>query len=168
MSDTEENDQYTIDLERLRNTIPLNSLSDTNLATLIEDSKIGTLPKGKVIFKEGSSDTLSVYLLEGEVELASKDLGTKRVITADTDEATYALAQLRPRQYTGKTTGKTRIAQIDSLQIDRLLTMDQLSEDWGSADGLEVDELSIDIDGEWMMEMLRVKHDQAETPPPHR
>ena len=40
------------------------------------------------------------------------------------------------------------------MQIDRLLTMDQLSEDWAD-DGLEVDELSIDIDGEWMMEMLR-------------
>ncbi|MFV1993725.1 MAG: hypothetical protein ACC635_07465, partial [Acidiferrobacterales bacterium] len=103
MSESSENEQKTADLERLRNTIPLNSLSDSNLASLIETSKIESLGKGKVIFKEGSSDTFSIYLLEGAVELLPKDKGPKRVITAGTDEASYALAQLRPRQYTGKT-----------------------------------------------------------------
>ncbi len=159
MSESSENEQKAADLERLRNTIPLNSLSDSNLVSLIEGSKIENLGKGKVIFKEGSSDTLSIYLLEGAVELVSKATGAKRSITANTDEASYALAQLRPRQYTGKTISKARVAKIDSLQIDRYLTMDHLSDDWAISDdpdgGLEVDEMFFEVDGEWMMEMLR-------------
>lgn len=160
MSESEEKDQKTEDLERLRNTIPLNSLSDSNLASLVENSKIESLGKGKVIFKEGSNDTYSIYVLEGAVDLESKSTGARRTITAETDEAHYALAQLRPRQYTGKTAGKARIAYIDSLQIDRYLTMDQLSNDWEPgdntpSDGMEVDEMFFEVDGEWMMDMLR-------------
>lgn len=157
MSESEQIDQKAADLERLRNTIPLNSLSDSNLAALVKDSLIETVGKGKVIFKEGSSDTLSIYLLEGTVELIPKDKGATRVIKAGTDEASYALAQLRPRQYTGKTLEKSRIARIDSLQIDRYLTMDHLTEDWSLGDegGVQVDEMFFEVDGEWMMEMLR-------------
>lgn len=159
MSDSEEKDQKAVDLERLRNSIPLNSLSDNNLASLAQDSKIVSLGKGKVVFKEGDSDTLSIYILEGAIELDSKATGAKRTISADSDEASYALAQLRPRQYTGKTTCKSRVALIDSLQIDRYLTMDHITENWDtddiSADGMEVDEMFFEVDGEWMMDMMR-------------
>lgn len=114
---------------------------------------IETLKKRDVLFKAGDVDDSAVYLLDGHVELAPAD-GDKKIILAEDSEASYALAQLKPRQYTGKALTDVTIARIDSDKLERLLSFDQASDDWISTDGYEVAEFGGDGDTDLLVSML--------------
>ncbi|GMR17891.1 MAG: hypothetical protein BMS9Abin33_0286 [Gammaproteobacteria bacterium] len=141
-------------LDLLKTRIPVNSLSPKNLETLDSELSVTKFKKGKVIFKAGDTDDDVIYLLEGQMELKPADSGSTRVVDADDDEAKYALAQLKPRQYTGKTVAPAIIARINSEKLDRLLSIDQMSDDWASTEGYEVTEFGGDADTELLVEML--------------
>ena len=141
-------------LDLLKSRIPVNSLGPINLEELGSDLSLTKYKKGKVIFKAGDKDDDVIYLLEGQMELEPADGGSKRVIDATDDEARYALAQLKPRQYTGKTVTPAVIARINSEKLDRLLSIDQMSDDWASTDGYEVTEFGGDTDTELLVQML--------------
>jgi len=143
-------------LDLLKTRIPVNSLSPKNLETLASELSVTKFKKGKVIFKAGDKDDDVIYLLEGQIQLKPADGGSTRVIDADDDEAKYALAQLKPRQYTGKTAAPAIIARINSEKLDRLLAIDQMSDDWAatSTEGYEVTEFGADADTELLVEML--------------
>lgn len=138
-----------MDNEVLKKLIPINSLMSENFKELADKTRIENLSQGSKLFKQGDNDNQSVYLLSGEVFLTSED-GKSRMIVAGTDEARYALAQLKPRQYTGVAKTDVTIARVDSALMDRLLTLDQTT-----AGGIEVTEFDGDLDAEWMMRMLR-------------
>ncbi|MEK7716245.1 MAG: cyclic nucleotide-binding domain-containing protein, partial [Pseudomonadota bacterium] len=93
-------------------------------------------------------DSLSIYLLSGEVDLTSTSTNLSLHVTAGSDEARYALAQLKPRQYTGTARTPVTVARVDGHLLDRLLTWDQTT-------GYEVTEFDGSQDTEWMMRMLR-------------
>ena len=135
------------DIDLLKALIPINSLRPENLQQLLARTKIEKLPSKQTAFKIGDSDPEMVFLLEGEMNLAPKQ-GDGRVIVGGTPEARYALAQLKPRQYTGSATkaGAT-IARVDGALLDRLLTMDQTA-------GFEVEEIGGE-DGEWVFRMMQ-------------
>lgn len=143
-------------LNLLKSRIPLNSLSEQNLRSLAEKAQVQELPKGSVIFEHGDSDQRSIYLLAGEIELAAKD-GSARTVVASNDEARYALAQLRPRQYSGTSKTAVTIAWIDGELLDHLLTVDQLCDAGPQLDGYEVTEMEGEGGPEWMMQMLQSK-----------
>lgn len=138
-----------MDNEVLKKLIPINSLMSENFKELADKTRIENLSQGNKLFKQGDNDHLSVYLLSGVVTLTSED-GKSRMIVAGTDEARYALAQLKPRQYTGVAKTDVTIARVDSALMDRLLTLDQTT-----AGGIEVTEFDGNLDAEWMMRMLR-------------
>jgi len=141
-------------IDILRTRIPINSLSQKNIEALSKDIAIEQLKKKTVIFKAGDNDGNAIYLLHGEIELEPKDGGDKRMIKAEDSEAGYALAQLKPRQYTGKTISEVIIARIANEKLDRLLSIDQMSNDWASTDGYEVTEIGADTDTDLLVEML--------------
>ena len=128
--------------------IPINSLTPENFRELAASTSIERLPAGNLIFKEGDRDNQSIYLLSGEVELSSENTDAGRVIAASSDEARYALAQLKPRQYTGTAKTPVTVARVDGPLLDRLLTWDQTT-------GYEVTEYDGSQDAEWMIRILR-------------
>jgi CRP-like cAMP-binding protein len=134
--------------DRLRNLIPVNSLAEDNFNELAASALVQSVPAGTVLFKEGDTDHQSVYLLEGEVRLASTRTEIARTLQGDSDDARYALAQLKPRQVTGTATKDSVVARVDSDLLDRLLTWDQVS-------GIEVVEMDGDEDTDWMLTVLR-------------
>lgn len=135
-------------VDQLRNLIPVNSLTDDNFNELAASTSVQTVPADTVLFREGDTDHQSVYLLEGEVRLTSARTELARTLQGGSDDARYALAQLKPRQDTGTTTKDSVIARIDSDLLDRLLTWDQVS-------GIEVVEMDGDEDTDWMLTVLR-------------
>lgn len=141
--------------EQLSRLVPMNSLSESNLNELLSVTSFEDVKRDNIIFKEGDNDGNAIYLLEGEVELKcdSGDIKTK-IVKGGEESANYALSQLKPRQYNGRTLLDSRIARIDSAELDRLLSVDQLSTDFVDDDGYEVSEMGADIDAEWMMKML--------------
>lgn len=137
-----------MDKNILKILIPINSLTPENFRELADASVIENLSAGSQLFKQGDRDNHSIFLLSGEVTLSSADMAISRDVSAGTDEARYALAQLKPRQYTGIAKTPVTIARVDSAMLDRLLTWDQTT-------GYEVTEFDGSQDPEWMIRMLR-------------
>jgi len=134
--------------DSLRNLIPVNSLTEDNFNELTASASVQDIPAGTVLFKEGDTDHQSIYLLAGEVNLESDKSESPRTLQGGSEDARYALAQLKPRQVTGTTTKDSVVARIDSDLLDRLLTWDQVS-------GIEVVEMDGDEDTDWMLAVLR-------------
>lgn len=137
-----------MDTDILKTLVPINSLTSENFKELAAKAVIERLPAGSQLFKQGDHDSLSIYLLSGEVDLSSANTHLSLHVAAGTDEARYALAQLKPRQYTGTATTPVTVARVDGHLLDRLLTWDQTT-------GYEVTEFDGSQDTEWMMRMLR-------------
>lgn len=141
--------------QQLSGLIPMNSLNESNLNELVSGSSFEEVKRGDVIFKEGDTDGDAIYLLEGEVELKSKTGDFKpKMVKGGEESANYAMSQLKPRQYTARAILDSKIVRINSAELDRLLSVDQLSTDFVDDDGYEVSEMGGDIDAEWMMKML--------------
>lgn len=137
-----------IDPKSLAQLVPINGLSDDRLRQLLSKAAVEDLPAGRELFSEGATDSESFYVLSGEVALTSGKTGAKRVIVGGSDEARYALANLKPRQYAGKTQSAARILRVDSALLDTLLTWDQMT-------GIEVTEIDGDeTDVAWMRRLL--------------
>ncbi|MEK7222661.1 MAG: cyclic nucleotide-binding domain-containing protein [Pseudomonadota bacterium] len=137
-----------MDKDILETLVPINSLTPENFRELANQAVIERFPAGSQLFKQGDHDSLSIYLLSGEVDLSSTNTNLSLHVAAGTDEARYALAQLKPRQYTGTAKTPVTVARVDGQLLDRLLTWDQTT-------GYEVTEFDGSQDTEWMMRMLR-------------
>jgi len=140
----------TVSKDALKDLIPINSLAPDNFDELAAATRIEQVSAGTILFKQGDTDNQAIYLLDGQVQLTSDDGATERVIESGAEDANYALAQLKPRQVTGKMKGPGSVAYVDSELLDRLLTWDQVS-------GIEVVELDGDEDTDWMLQILRSK-----------
>ncbi len=139
------------DLTILQTLVPINALAPANFQELAAAAVITTAAKGEVLFKHGANDNDTIYLLEGEVELIPAGSSQGRTLVGGSEEARYPLAQLKPRQYTGKTKSDVTIARAASDLLDRLLTWDQVTGEY------EVTELAEAEDAEWIMQVLRNK-----------
>lgn len=135
--------------EQISKLVPINSLGPDSINELLASTPVENVSSGTVLFDEGDDDSQAVYLLEGEVQLSSKS-GTKRTIVGGQEDAKYALAQLKPRQYTGKTKSKASIVRVDGALLDRLITMEQAAR----SGGIVVEEYEGSAD-DWVMGLLR-------------
>lgn len=140
-----------VDAEILKKLVPINSLSGANFQELADAVVIETRPEGEVLFKCGAVDNQAIYLLKGEVELIPAESRKGRSIFGGSEDAKYPLAQLKPRQYTGKSRTEVTIVSVASDLLDRLLTWDQVTGEY------EVTELGDADDAEWTMQVLRNK-----------
>lgn len=134
--------------EILQRMVPFNTMADSNLDELLRAALTETVARGTVLFRQGDKDDQVIYLLDGEVQLTSSDGNVSRTIRSGDDQARYALAQLKPRQVTGKALSNSVIMRVSSELLDRLLTWDQVS-------GIEVVEMDGGEDAEWMLQVLR-------------
>ncbi len=154
-----------IDKKVLRQFVPANALKAENFEELASKTFVETIHAGKTIFKEGDTDKKSVYVVEGQVEIApgaptDSDITTPGgyVVEAGSDKAKHALVNRQPRKQSAIAKTDCKIIRIDSDLLDILLTWDQLS-------GIEVVEITAedsgtktnDEEGDWMTNILRSK-----------
>jgi len=116
-----------MDKNLLKNLVPLNALTPYNLGLLAEQTEFESLPKGAKLFSQGDDDDFSIYLLSGEVVLSTDPPTRERHIVAGTQIARYALAQLKPRQFTGLAVTPVTTLRIDSKLLEQLMSWDQLA-----------------------------------------
>ena len=153
-----------IDKNILKQIVPSNALKAENFEELASKTFVETVHAGKTIFKEGDTDKKSVYVIEGQVEIApgspkDSDVTTPGgyVVEAGSDKAKHALVNRQPRKQSAIAKTDCKIVRIDSDLLDILLTWDQLS-------GIEVAEISAedngketDDEGDWMTSILQSK-----------
>ncbi len=145
-----------VDKNILKTFVPASALNSENFQELAGKTFIENVAAGKAIFKEGDTDRKSVYLIDGQVEIASSS-GESKIVMSGSDIAKHALANQQPRKFTATAKVDCNIVRIDSDLLDILLTWDQLS-------GIEVDEIQVeegdaeeDDDGDWMTRILQSK-----------
>ena len=153
-----------VDKNILKQIVPSNALKAENFEELASKTFVETVSAGKTIFKEGDTDKKSVYVIEGEVEIApgspkDSDVTTPGgyIVKAGSDKAKHALVNRQPRKQSAIAKTDCKIVRIDSDLLDILLTWDQLS-------GIEVAEISAEDDGrktddegDWMTSILQSK-----------
>lgn len=113
--------------ETLKNFTPLHGLSAEHLAKLANRVQVQDIAKGAVLCREGGTDSDSIYLLEGGVELHSQSSSMKRVLQAGTPDAYFPLGPGLPRPYTITATTAGRIFRIDNAKLDRAVLLDEVS-----------------------------------------
>lgn len=133
----------------VRTLVPINSLAPAHYEELAPAVVIETIPKGQILFEQGATDNDTLYVLKGEVALIPADTQQGRVIAGGTEQARYPLAQLKPRQFTGKSKTEITLVRVPSDLLDRLLTWDQVTGEY------EVMELAEAEDAQWTMQVLR-------------
>ena len=143
-----------IKTEILKTFVPMDSLSSLNLTRLAQQTRLEKLSAGAILFERGDNDGKNIFLLSGQVELDNTGVN-KRLVTADTEQARYALSNLKPRQYTGEAIRDVRYVSIDSDFLDKLLIWEQVA--WQSRQGMEVSEIQSSQSANWMHHLLKTK-----------
>jgi CRP-like cAMP-binding protein len=144
----------------IRQLVPINELSAEVQNQVISKAELLNVKKKRKVFKEGGRDNFSYYLLDGEIELVANGHVHSSIIGA-TDRARYPMAQLQPRQFTGRATVDSTVLKLDRGSLDKLLVMGQGKAETDNFGGnassgieLEVSELDSEEDVDWMTRML--------------
>ncbi|CAK0775210.1 conserved hypothetical protein [Gammaproteobacteria bacterium] len=143
-------------LEKLRSCVPMNSLTQESFTRLCGEITVEEFPAKTKLFSIGDEDSLSIYLISGELELISND-GTRSIVHSGKDNTRYALANLKPRRYNGIASTPIRVVRMDSRFVDKLVVMESVALDSGN--GFVVDEFDTDGQGDntWVMKLLQKK-----------
>jgi len=142
-------DRQPIDPGLFSKLIPVNSLNPENFRALARITRVEQLPAGGVLFREGDIDNHAVYLLTGEVTVSSSKTSMARTIVGASDNALYALSNLRPRQYTATASTPIQFIRLDNTLLDKMIT-------WDQASGIEVTEFgNAEGDAAWMLKLLQ-------------
>jgi len=137
----------------LRQFTPLHNLGEENLERIAKRLSIEEFPKGSVLCKEGDTDNVALFLLEGGVEIRSRETSMARVLQAGTPDAFFPLAPGRPRPATITTTTPARIFRIDNASLDRAVLLDVVSTTITRL--RDRDGESFKGDSEWLEEMMQ-------------
>ena len=126
--------------------IPLNSLSSRALGEVAATAQEILFQPGSVIFREGDVDSRLYFLLEGQIKRHEQGKALRN-LSANEDDARYALARSAKRLYTAEAVTPVRIACLEEDFLEDNLCVDQ-------ATSYEVFEYDGDDDPGWMWDVL--------------
>lgn len=138
-----------VDIQFLRNFIPLGELTIENLQELAGKTSLESLDTGKALFKRGQTDRSSIYLLSGELFLLADD-GSKTVLRGGSNQTSHPVDHNSPRTMTAIAKSPIQFFRVDDDYLDLLLS-------WDKGDSLVVSSIdaSDDENADWMSNMLR-------------
>lgn len=136
-----------IDLERLKEFTPFDSLSNAHLRDLAPKLAVSRPGKGKVLFKRGQPDAQCHFLLKGTVDLADAAF-VVRPLNADDPENYLAVDNYPEHRVSAITATDCLIVSISRDHLDLVLTWSQ------AADSLDEDDQPDDGNTDWMEALL--------------
>ena len=131
------------DIEQLRTLVPLRTLDDEAFARLLENVRLQTLRRDEVLFRQGDTEQVSYYLLDGSVAMIAGE-HVVDMLNARSESARFPIAHLLPRKHTARAAGTVKVALIDSRQVSQLLAEAHRVE-YQVADVLEATEGTIQL-----------------------
>ena len=145
-------DKKAVDVPLLRRFSPLDDLRPENLAALLKKAALQTIPAGRPLFLQGSTDKKTYYLVGGDVELRAGTAVVDR-LRGDAPTARHPIAPGSPRRFSAYAVTAVDALVFDSDLLDVLLT-------WDETGIYTVDELTPNahVDpGDWMATLLQTK-----------
>jgi len=135
------------DIQRLRNMVPIHTLPEAVFADLLQDLRIDAVAKNELLMKEGDTEQLSYYLLEGHVSLLEGG-DVVDTVEAGEESARFPIAHVLPRKNSVRADSRVRVACIDTRRISELLARNHQVT-------YEVDHLEEPESDDWMSLLLR-------------
>lgn len=138
-----------VDIQFLRNFVPLGDLTIENLQELAGKTNLESLDKDKPLFKRGQVAKQSIYLLTGELYLLAED-GTKTVLKGGTNQTRHPIDRNSPRTMTAIAKTPIQFFRVDDGYLDLLLS-------WDKSESLVVSGIdsSEEDEDDWMGNMLQ-------------
>lgn len=148
----------SIDLNRLKNLVPLDSLPEDRLTQVPQIAQVQTLGYGAPVFQVGDTDNDFIYLQSGAITLSDADRSHQVIFSSD-DQSRYPLSNLKPRQYAGHVASpRAVILRIDGTMLERLLAWGEVSDGDSEDQQLETFEMAtVTQDVDWTMALLQTK-----------
>ncbi len=115
-----------LDIRVLAALEPISSFSPARLRELLDYCHVEGVATGQDPFKDRPLEGQSVYLLNGELELAYAD-GNKVVIRADSEWARHPLGKRQPVITAAKALSRLQLLRVDDDLLDRMVTWDQFA-----------------------------------------
>jgi len=135
------------DIQRLRNMVPIHTLPEEVFADLLQGLQIETVARNTLLLREGDTEQLNYYLLEGEVSLLEGGQVVDSVAAGE-ESARFPIAHVLPRKNSVRADSRVRVACIDTRRISELLARnDQVA--------YEVDHFEEVDSDDWMGLLLR-------------
>ena len=144
------NSSKQIDRKILKTLEPLNQLNPILLDELAAKSIIEEIPAGRIICRHGDSDSRQIYLLEGQIEVATAGENKTKVLKSKS-ALKAPIAEGSPRTVTLKAKTDSTLLYIDADLLE-LLMSDELTV---SASSYEVNEIDSDDSDDWMLTFLQ-------------
>lgn len=146
-----------LDLNKFRTLIPINALYDDSLLQLASATRVQRLERGDVVFDIGDKDGDSVFLMSGEIcEFTEREEAS--YINAGSEEALYALANFKPRQFRAEViSDSATVARVDTQLLEKLLAWGQFAPDHLPTEDDSAEAGPDAEESEWMMRMLQSK-----------
>lgn len=105
--------------KELQKLLPFQAFDQENLFLLSRQTELLDTKAGKKIFKRGSKDKWTYFLLSGEISLKDKQ-GKETLIKSGTPKSLTALSHLQPRMFTAITTSDSRIIRLNKTLLDNI------------------------------------------------
>lgn len=135
------------DAERIKSLFPLHTLPADKLDALLDGLQVQTKPRGEYLFRQGETDHVNVYLLDGKVALLAGEKPVEKV-SSGSDAARFPIAHQFPRKYSVRTLSDVRYVKVDSRRLSDVLAKGQSSD-------YEVSTVDEDTDeDDWMTQVL--------------
>ena len=141
-----------LDIELLKRFSPLDGLKRDNLVALAKKVQIRELSPQQILFKEGDTEKMTVYVISGSLELLEGGQ-TASVVEGGTESARNPVSPMFPRKFTARAYDRVQFLSIDSDLLDVMLTWDQT----GSYEVSELQEKAEDGGDDWMTMLLQAK-----------
>lgn len=143
------NSSQQIDRKILKTLEPLNRLNPILLDELAAKSVIDGVPAGKIICRHGENDSRQIYLLSGEIEVATPG-ETKTTVLKSKSALTSPIAEGSPRKVTLKAKVNSTLLYIDADLLELLMSDEpELNAMY------EVTEIAAEDNDDWMLTFLQ-------------
>lgn len=106
---------------------PLSDLLADDIEDLARNIRVEQLQAGSVLFQQGATDPLAIYLLAGTVELGDRG-GRRSQVTGGDASARRALCQEKPRSATATALTDVAIIRIDDKLLELMLNTRNLAQ----------------------------------------
>jgi CRP-like cAMP-binding protein len=144
---------------------PLNSFNDEELKLIIKHTRLNHVQNREMLFREGSNDPDVIYLVQGSIKLTA-DSGESFVLEADSEQAHYPIANLKPRRFSARVESEhAAIARVPSSVLEPFMSHPGKTTQISNNSITDDSELKI-FDSDWMMAMVKTPL-FAKLPPAH-
>ena len=116
---------------------PFNELNDLQRQFLARGHVVTHRPAGTKLIERGSTDDVTIYLIEGTLELEAFD-GKKMSVVGGTRRAHLPISQLRPHAYTVRAATDVTVILVSQ---DMVREITRITTTYRSRSGIEVTEL---------------------------